>query len=76
MFDNDERKCIELVNSLKKWALKHNTTQQRTNNIVEIFIELGYAVPKDCRTLLSTMKEVDIYPMWEGSMFILELKIV
>lgn len=28
---------------------------------------LGYAVPKDSRTLLSTMKEVNIHPIWEWS---------
>lgn len=42
-FDN-ERKDIELVNSSKKWPLKHNATQQCTNDILEIFIELGYSV--------------------------------
>ena len=28
---------------------------------------LGYAIPKDSRTLLSTMKEVNIHPIWEWS---------
>ena len=31
---DDEKKDIELVNALKKWALKHNTTRQCINDIL------------------------------------------
>ena len=63
---DDKRKDVELVNSPKKWALKHNTIRQCTNDILEIFIELGCPAPKDCQSLLSLMKEVDIQPLEEG----------
>lgn len=64
---DDKREDVELVILRKKWALKHNSTRQCANDILAIFIELGYAAPEDCRTLLNTMKEVDIQPMGEAS---------
>jgi len=48
-----------LNEQLKNWALKNKCTRQCVNEILEIFRQLDFDVPKDCRTLLSTKRDVN-----------------
>ena len=58
---------ILLSEKLKDWALNHRCSRQCVNDVLGIFIDLGYSVPKDSRTLLNKQRDVNVVSLGEGS---------
>ena len=64
--EEDKNVDYGLNEKLRNWALKNNCTRQCVNEILEIFRQLDYNVPKDCRTLLTTKRDVNQVSMGLG----------
>ena len=56
-----------LNQALKDWAVDNNCTRQCINQILTIFNDLNFSVPKDSRTLLKTERRVSYIPMGLGN---------
>ena len=51
-------KNVKLVNDLRVWVNKHGCAWQCANDLLEILMENGHELPKGCRTLLHTRKNI------------------
>ena len=61
--DNDQG----LNEKLRDWALRHQCTRRCVNEILGIFKDLNFEVPKDSRTLLNTLRVVNSTVMGFGN---------
>ena len=57
-YEYENVKNVKLGNDLRDWANKHGCTRQCVNDLLKILIENGHELPKDCRTLLHTRKNI------------------
>ena len=56
--DSENVKNVKLANDLRDWVNKHGCTRQCVNDLLKILIENGHELPKHCRTLLHTRKNI------------------
>lgn len=69
--NNTEEKCREtsLTDELRFWAVNHRITMRALNDLLKILIAFGIVfLPKNCKTLLKTPRNVSIVEL-AGGMF-------
>ncbi len=76
--DPDENSCSDnpeeephndAKRKLAEWAANRNVSHSALSELLGILLELGLDLPKDPRTLLSTVKECDVKEMGQGSYY-------
>ena len=61
--------CSELRGKLADWAAKRNISHSALSELLTILKQCGLDLPKDPRTLLSTLKNCEVKAMGDGSYY-------
>lgn len=65
----EEEPHSDAKKKLAEWAANRNVSHSALSELLGILLELGLDLPKDPRTLLSTVKECDVKKMGQGSYY-------
>lgn len=69
--DDDTNACnadenVSLESELGEWQSKHKLTREALNQLLDILRRQGHRLPKDCRTLMKTPRQINIRELCGG----------